>query len=219
MTIQPQLDLPASPYNILQVYADRRPLHTWHPCRYFGSRKEAAARLPFDAGFESASVVVAAGPGVTGALARLHAHVRLKHLACLYVRAAALLPLPAHACSTHNPRTNTLGLRMCTKKCAGFAPGDAVATLSYDGFAEFALAPAAQALRVPCPSAEVVAMLTSGLTASIGEWNMGHVTVGGHGVKGGPWWRPACTWLICMSDRSEACRLAMSLTSMHLGLA
>ncbi|KAG1673072.1 hypothetical protein FOA52_013141 [Chlamydomonas sp. UWO 241] len=82
--------------------------------RYHGSKKAAEAKLPFDAGFESVSIVAAVGPGVSG-----------------------------------------------------FVPGDAVASLTYDGFGEWAALPAKLALKVPRASADVVAMLTSGLTASI----------------------------------------------------
>ncbi len=49
----------------------------------------------------------------------------------------------------------------------GFRVGDAVATMTYDGFGEFALTPAKVALRVPRASSDIVALLTSGLTASI----------------------------------------------------
>lgn len=83
--------------------------------RYHGSKKAAEARLPFDAGFESVSVVAAVGPGVRG-----------------------------------------------------FSVGDSVATLTYDGFAEWAVTPAKVALKVPRASMDIVPLLTSGLTASIG---------------------------------------------------
>ena len=49
-----------------------------------------------------------------------------------------------------------------------FRPGDAVAELCFDGFAEFSLARADRCLRVAAPDAASVALLTSGLTASIG---------------------------------------------------
>ncbi len=52
---------------------------------------------------------------------------------------------------------------------AGVSVGDAVATLTYDGFAEWALTPAKLALQVPRATADMVPLLTSGLTASIGE--------------------------------------------------
>ena len=46
------------------------------------------------------------------------------------------------------------------------APGDAVATME-SGFAEWAVVPARRCLRVPSPTPEAVALLTSGLTASL----------------------------------------------------
>ncbi len=46
--------------------------------------------------------------------------------------------------------------------------GDAVAQLSYDGFSDYAVVPTKQALLVPVLAPEVLALLTSGLTASIG---------------------------------------------------
>ncbi len=51
---------------------------------------------------------------------------------------------------------------------AGFAVGDPVAQMAYGAFAEWGAAPARHALRVPSAAPEVVALLTSGLTASIG---------------------------------------------------
>ena len=51
---------------------------------------------------------------------------------------------------------------------SGFQPGDAVAELCYDGFAELSLARAARCFKVSTPDAAAVALLTSGLTASIG---------------------------------------------------
>ena len=49
----------------------------------------------------------------------------------------------------------------------GFQVGDAVATLTYNGFAEFALTPAKVSLKVPRAALDMVPLLTSGLTASI----------------------------------------------------
>jgi NADPH:quinone reductase-like Zn-dependent oxidoreductase len=46
--------------------------------------------------------------------------------------------------------------------------GAPVATMTYGGFGEFALLPAKHLLRVPVCSAASVALLTSGLTASLG---------------------------------------------------
>lgn len=48
-------------------------------------------------------------------------------------------------------------------------PGQPVATVTYGGFSDFAAVPAAHLLPIPEASPEVVAMLTSGLTASIGK--------------------------------------------------
>lgn len=57
----------------------------------------------------------------------------------------------------------------CAHFTTGFSVGDAVATLTYDGFAEWALTPAKVALRVPRATLDMIPLLTSGLTASIGE--------------------------------------------------
>lgn len=46
--------------------------------------------------------------------------------------------------------------------------GDAVAEMTFGGFADYAVLPARQALPIPHPGPEMVALLTSGLTASIG---------------------------------------------------
>ncbi len=43
-------------------------------CRYFGSRKEAEAKLPFDAGFEAVGLVAAMGDEVKGGSCAVHAH-------------------------------------------------------------------------------------------------------------------------------------------------
>lgn len=47
--------------------------------------------------------------------------------------------------------------------------GDAVAEMTFGGFADYAVLPARQALPIPHPGPEMVALLTSGLTASIGR--------------------------------------------------
>ena len=47
--------------------------------------------------------------------------------------------------------------------------GQPVAELAYGAFSEWALVPARHALPVPVLAPEIVALLTSGLTASIGE--------------------------------------------------
>lgn len=47
--------------------------------------------------------------------------------------------------------------------------GDAVAQMTYGAFSEWGVVPARHALPVPAVAPEIVALLTSGLTASIGE--------------------------------------------------
>ncbi len=56
-------------------------------CRYHGSKKAAEAKLPFDAGFESVSIVAAIGPGVKGesprgvsAVFELYYYLDLSHI-------------------------------------------------------------------------------------------------------------------------------------------
>lgn len=49
--------------------------------------------------------------------------------------------------------------------------GDAVAQMAYGAFSEWGVVPARHALPVPETAPEVVALLTSGLTASIGAPN------------------------------------------------
>ncbi|GLC40673.1 hypothetical protein PLESTB_000034100 [Pleodorina starrii] len=93
--------------------------------RYHSSRSEAESQLPFDAGFESVSVVVAVGEGVKD-----------------------------------------------------FAPGDCVAALSYGSFSEYGMEPARTALPVPRVAPELVALLTSGLTASIALEEAGRIRAG-----------------------------------------
>lgn len=50
--------------------------------------------------------------------------------------------------------------------CAVCPPGSSVATME-SGFSEYALVSARRVLPIPCPAPEVVALLTSGLTASL----------------------------------------------------
>ncbi|GAB4818806.1 hypothetical protein N2152v2_005852 [Parachlorella kessleri] len=83
--------------------------------RYFGNRQVAAAKLPFDAGFEAVGMVAAVGGDVPG-----------------------------------------------------LAVGQPVAAMTYQGFAEYAAMDAKHALPLPRAAPEMVALLTSGLTASIG---------------------------------------------------
>jgi len=43
---------------------------SYNGCRYHGSKKAAEAEMPFDAGFETVSVVAAVGKGVKGGCLR-----------------------------------------------------------------------------------------------------------------------------------------------------
>ena len=47
--------------------------------------------------------------------------------------------------------------------------GDSVAQVSYGTYCEWGLVPVKEALPVPACAPEIVALLTSGMTASIGE--------------------------------------------------
>ncbi|KAG2501548.1 hypothetical protein HYH03_000055 [Edaphochlamys debaryana] len=60
----------------------------------------------------------------------------------------------------------------------GFVPGDAMAALSYGSFSEYGIEPARTALPVPCVAPEIVALLTSGLTASIALEEAGRIKAG-----------------------------------------
>jgi NADPH:quinone reductase-like Zn-dependent oxidoreductase len=51
------------------------------------------------------------------------------------------------------------------------------------GFSEFAVVPARRALKVPCAAPEVVALLTSGLTASIALEEVGRLQLPGNNSK------------------------------------
>ncbi|TVU00586.1 hypothetical protein EJB05_53975, partial [Eragrostis curvula] len=94
--------------------------------RYFsGNAKEAAAHLPFDAGFEAVGIVASVGDSVK--------HIKV---------------------------------------------GAPVALMTFGCYAEFMLVPAKRLLQVPRPDPEVVAMLTSGLTASIALEKAGQMTSG-----------------------------------------
>jgi hypothetical protein len=53
--------------------------------------------------------------------------------------------------------------------------GQAVASLQYGQFAEWGVEAAKRLLPVPAASREVVALLVSGLTASIGEHTLTHM--------------------------------------------
>lgn len=93
--------------------------------RYFnGGPKEAAGKLPYDAGFESVGVVAEVGPGVMD-----------------------------------------------------YQVGDAVATLA-NGFAEYDITLAKHSIPLPEPSAQMLTLLTSGLTASISLEQLGQLKAG-----------------------------------------
>lgn len=77
---------------------------------------------------------------------------------------------PASYCATTLPLSGT--------GVTGFAPGDPVACLSYGSFSEYGVEPARTAMAVPWVGPEVVALLTSGLTASIGLEQAGRITAG-----------------------------------------
>lgn len=83
--------------------------------RYHGSLKKAREELPFDAGFETVSVVAAVADDLK----------------------------------------------------SSFHPGQAVASMTYDGYATYAMLDAKLALLLPRPSISYITLLTSGLTASI----------------------------------------------------
>lgn len=113
-----QLKLPVKPGHVLVkiIYAGVNASDVnYSSGRYFGNEKEAASRLPFDAGFESVGIIAAMSDSVEN----------------LYI-------------------------------------GAPVAAMSYGAYAEFTEILAKHVIPVPRPDPEVVAMLTSGLTASIG---------------------------------------------------
>ena len=55
---------------------------------------------------------------------------------------------------------------------AGLQVGQPIAEMGYGCFSEWGLVAAASAIPVPRPAPEIVALLTSGLTASIGALTM-----------------------------------------------
>ena len=61
---------------------------------------------------------------------------------------------------------------------AGLAVGQTVGTLSYGGFGEYGIAEAKRVLPVPRASPDMVALLTSGLTASLGLEQAGRMRSG-----------------------------------------
>lgn len=66
---------------------------------------------------------------------------------------------------------------------AACPPGSAVATME-SGFSEYGLASAHRVLPIPCPAPEVVALLTSGLTASLALEEVGGLLLPGAAAGG-----------------------------------
>jgi len=132
--------------------------------RYFGSAAEAEKRLPFDAGFEAVGVVAAVGPDVEGA-APPRPQAAARTVCCTVCAGAGRTPVAAAArCRT----SRVAAAPGAWAPRAGLLVGDAVAQMAYGAFSEWGAASARHALRVPSAAPEVVALLTSGLTASIG---------------------------------------------------
>eukprot|EP00198_Chlamydomonas_reinhardtii_P006628 XP_001695964.1 NADPH:quinone oxidoreductase [Chlamydomonas reinhardtii] len=118
--------LPAGALLVRRVYAGVNASDVnYSSGRYHASKAEAQSKLPYDSGFESVNVVLAAAPDVKG-----------------------------------------------------FRPGDCVAALSYGSFSEYGIESARTALPVPCVAPELVALLTSGLTASIALEQAGRIQPG-----------------------------------------
>ena len=86
---------------------------------------------------------------------------------------------------TTTKRSPADGSLTMTAHAAGVQVGDPVACMSYGSFSDYQLIPARQAMPVPVVAPEIVALLTSGLTASIGELIvMGSVLEGCHAQSG-----------------------------------
>lgn len=111
--------------------------------------------MPFDAGFETVSVVAAVGKGVKGGCLSQLVYSEQCHV-CGHLTVGSKQGHGSFICPfMFSP--------------PGFTVGDSVASLTYDGFAEWAVTPAKVALRVPRATPDIIPLLTSGLTASIGE--------------------------------------------------
>ncbi|KAG2434043.1 hypothetical protein HXX76_007771 [Chlamydomonas incerta] len=124
--LPPPAALPAGALLVRRVFAGVNASDVnYSSGRYHASKAEAQSKLPYDAGFESVNVVLAAAPDVKG-----------------------------------------------------YRPGDCVAALSYGSFSEYGIEPARTALPVPCVAPELVALLTSGLTASIALEQAGRIAAG-----------------------------------------
>ena len=85
------------------------------------------------------------------------------------------------------PSQNSSSCSTCHLAClADVCVGDAVAEMTFGGFADYAVLSARQALPIPHPGPEMVALLTSGLTASIGGSLTMHILI------------PHLAWLGCL---------------------
>lgn len=103
----------------------------------------------------------------------------------------------------------------CLALCCGvqgLAVGQPVATMTYGGFAEFAVVASKHVLQVPAASPEMVALMTSGLTASIALEQAGLVRrLLVPGASGERWGRAAaaCGAAVCAAVpaccRARAC--------------
>ncbi|CAI7804028.1 unnamed protein product, partial [Closterium sp. NIES-53] len=110
--------------------------------RYAGSPAEASQQLPFDAGFEAVGEIVALpGSTTTGSTST-----------------ASAQPKESLGSLARGSKGSLAG---------GLAVGQAAAALAYGAFAEYMLVDARWVIPVPHCSPQVVALLTSGLTASI----------------------------------------------------
>ncbi|WVZ65207.1 hypothetical protein U9M48_014613 [Paspalum notatum var. saurae] len=162
-----RLRLPIEPHNALVkiIYAGVNASDVnFSSGRYFSSNaKEAAAHLPFDTGFED--------PKFKGSI-------------------LALANWENYAfCAIQGYTTVCLLDERIERKAVGIVAsigdsvkqmkvGTPVALMTFGSYAEFMLIPARHLIPVPRPDPEVVAMLTSGLTASIALEKAGHMTSG-----------------------------------------
>ncbi|CAI7827454.1 unnamed protein product [Closterium sp. NIES-54] len=121
--------------------------------RYAGSPAEASQQLPFDAGFEAVGEIVALpGSTTTGSTST--------------------------ASAQHKESLGSLARGSKGSLAGGLAVGQAAAALAYGAFAEYMLVDARWVIPVPHCSPQVVALLTSGLTASIALSESGHMGSG-----------------------------------------
>jgi D-arabinose 1-dehydrogenase-like Zn-dependent alcohol dehydrogenase len=164
---------------------------------YASSKAAAYSALPFVAGFESAGIVMRAPPDSSVSSRSFCRLVLCPPLAALsLLRLSAWLgsrssidsflgPLsrpnieveyivdlsPTTGCTSTGAYNGCKPWRAHTMSkvtlCAGFCVGQAVAALSYGGFSEYAVEKEEACLPIPAATAEAVACMTSGLTASI----------------------------------------------------